>query len=323
MKKLALCSLAVVTVAGLATLASADQQQKWDKDHSAPPVQTRGLLDCTDAIDAGCGFTYTGTNSFGVNNVQSYNCHGFTESGPELVFTLPLSGTTNVTIDMVTDGGDLDLQLLAACDENQCIAYSAGIDVEQISVDCLPAGTYYIVVDGYNGTEANFDLSITCSTCVEPSGNETCDTADPLACGDVSLATNTSGAANNYDPGSGNSCTGYSASGGDLVWSFCVPNGGGFNFTFAELDYDSSVYVVTDCANLVGTCLDGDDCYPYPCNDILTYTNSSGGDINAYLIVDGFAGETGNGQLSGTLDCCGPNPTETTTWGSVKARFGN
>ncbi|MBK8231661.1 MAG: hypothetical protein IPK72_13995 [Candidatus Eisenbacteria bacterium] len=323
MKKLALCGLAVMAVAASTSSAFANQA-KFDKDNSAPSTPTRGLLDCTDAIAAGCGFTYTGDTSFGVNNATAYNCHPFVEDGPEVVFVFTLGATSNVAIQMVPPADqDLDLHLLASCEEADCIGYSAGTSVENIAADCLPAGTYYIVVDGYAGSAGQFDLSVSCTDCAGPVDNETCDSADPLGCGSISLSTNTNGTTDNYNPGAGNSCTGFSASGGDLVWSVCIPgNGGSVNLTFDEIDYDASIYLVTDCTNLVGTCLDGDDCFPFPCTDVISYTNVGGTDVNAYLIVDGFGGETGNGSLTGSVDCCGPTAVERTTFGGVKAKYG-
>lgn len=322
MKKLALCTLAVVAVAASTSMALASNP-KYDKDNSPAPVGTRGLLDCSNAIDAGCGFTYSGTNGIGVNNVAAYACQPYDESGPELVFALNVGATSNVDIIMDTDGTDLDLFLLASCDENDCIGSSASIDHEEIHMVCLDAGTYYVVVDGYAGNVGNFSLSIGCTTCGGGGNdNETCDTALPLDCGNVALTTDTSGSTDNYNPGAGNSCTGFSASGGDLVWSLCIPDGGSANFVFGEVDYDASVYMVTDCTNLVGTCLDGDDCFPFPCNDLISYTNTSGNNINAYLIIDGFGGETGHGSLTGSLDCCGAVAVEPATFGQVKARFG-
>lgn len=316
MKKLALSTLALLALVGGTSAAFADA--KWDKDNAPQLPQTRATLDCSNAIDAGCGFTYSGSNGSGTDIVTNYACFGFTEDGPEVVFALTLAATSNVDIVMDTSGGDLDLVLLGSCDENDCIAGSASIEHEEIHVKCLPAGTYYVVVDGYAGTIDNFTISMNCTTCSEPAGNETCGSALELGCGDIALTTDTSGSNNDYQLPAGNACTGYSSSGGDLVWTLCIPAGGTMDLTFAENDYDASVYVVTDCANPVGTCLDGDDCYPYPCNDILYYNNTGGTDINAYLIVDGFGGETGHGVLTGTVDCCGGTATRTTTWGGLK-----
>jgi hypothetical protein len=319
MKKLALCSLALlVALAGAS--AAGTLQDKIDKDNSTPPGGPRGLLDCTDAIEAGCDFFYSGDTSFGVNNAANYSCHGFDESGPEIVFVMTLATETQVGITMTPSGCDLDLMLLASCEEGDCIAYSAGVSTENIE-ECLPAGTYYIVVDGYGGAACPFTLDIACQDCPGPIQGETCDSCVDLTCGTVALQTNTDGAINDYDPGAGNACTGFSASGGDVVYCVCIPDGGGVHLQFSEDTYDASIYLVTDCGNLVGTCLDGDDCFPDPCIDYIDYDNTTGGDINAYLIVDGFGGSVGQGTLTGTLDCCGGVPTQETSWGALKSLY--
>jgi hypothetical protein len=321
MKKLALCALALFVAMGAASLTSAATlQDKIDKDNSPPAGGPRGLLDCTDAIEASCDYFYAGDTSFGVNNAENYSCHGFSESGPELVFSLTLGTQSLVSITMAPSGCDLDLQLLSGCDEGLCFAFSAGVSTEFIE-ECLEPGTYYIVVDGYGGAACPFTLDIQCADCAEPVGGETCDTCTDLDCGDVNLVTNTTGANNDYDPLSGNPCTGYSASGGDIVMCLCIPAYGGVHLQFSEDTYDASIYLVTDCGNLVGTCLDGDDCFPNPCVDYIDYDNPGPADVNAYLIVDGFGGSVGQGTLSGTLDCCEPVPTIQHTWGTLKAQY--
>jgi len=317
MKRLALCTVALVVALTSSAMATA----KFDKDNSAAPIPTRGLLDCSNAIDAGCGFNYSGNNGTGVNNVEFYNCQPFTESGPENVFRLTIGSTSNVSVTMSPAGCDLDLFVLASCEEDDCIGSSAGTATELVELDCLAPGTYYVVVDGYSGDVCGYTLNISCTPCTPPPGNEACDTATPLACGAISFSVNTDGTVNNYDPGAGNTCTGYSASGGDLVWSVCIPEGGTIDLAIDEVDYDASTYLITNCANIVGSCLSGSDCFPWPCTNFINYTNPGPGDVNAYLVIDGFAGATGATDVNGTLDCCGSIPTEETTWGSVKARF--
>jgi hypothetical protein len=309
-------------VALLALASTALATDKYDKDNSLPPAETRGTLDCSNAIDAGCGFNYSGNNAGGAVNTEFYNCQPYSESGPENVFRLTLGATTNVTVTMAPQGCDLDLFVLASCDENDCIGSSAGTSTETVVLDCLAAGTYYVVVDGYAGAACGYTLSISCTDCSGPVENENCGSCAPLACGAIDMTVDTRSTNNDYDPGAGNSCTGYSASGGDLVWCVCIPaNGGTIDLSVEEVDYDASVYLVTDCADPVGSCLSGSDCYPWPCFNSIFYTNGSGADINAYLIIDGFGGGAGTTHVTGTLDCCGGTPTEETSWGSVKARF--
>jgi hypothetical protein len=132
---------------------------------------------------------------------------------------------------------------------------------------------------------------------------EQCDGGlDPL-CGSFSLSTVTVGYQNDLNPGPGNGCTGRSASGPDLVFRTRVAPGGSVNLTWTEEDYDGSIYLVTDCGDIEGTCLAGSDCFPFPCDNSLSYTNQSGQFIDAFLVIDGFGGMAGTGLLQGQIDC--------------------
>jgi len=149
--------------------------------------------------------------------------------------------------------------------------------------------------------------------------NDQCAGAIPLA-GAFDFTTDTCDDTNDYDPLAGNSCTGFSAAGLDETYSVCLPPGGTIDLTFDEIDYDASIYLVTDCGNIVGTCVAGDDCFPEPCTDFITYTNTGIDAANYWLIVDGFGtSNCGHGQLTGVTDVCNATAVETATWGAIKA----
>jgi hypothetical protein len=125
----------------------------------------RGELDCADSIEASCDFFTVGSNASGASNVTFYNCApNVWESGPEVVYELTLSQGAEVMIVMTPDGCDLDLFLLASCDENDCLQGSFTVFTEQIT-RCVSAGTYYIVIDGFNGAICPFDITISCTDC--------------------------------------------------------------------------------------------------------------------------------------------------------------
>jgi hypothetical protein len=58
---------------------------------------------------------------------------------------------------------DLDVFLLAAggCETGQCLGSTTGDDAAASNV---PAGTYYVAVDGYNGASGSYNLSLTCTS---------------------------------------------------------------------------------------------------------------------------------------------------------------
>lgn len=125
-----------------------------------------GYLDCTDVVPLPCGEVYQGTNANGNDDVSLYTCGNVLNvenNGPEIVhaFTLTQSGT--VVIDLTGLSANLELFLLSSCDRGACMAFSqnAGTANEQI-VRTLSAGTYYVVVDGYNGAISDYNLTVSC-----------------------------------------------------------------------------------------------------------------------------------------------------------------
>ena len=126
-------------------------------------VMTPGVLNCAGATvitcDAG-GVTLTDqTNAGGGDNVDEYCCVPWDESGPEHVYTIsvPNNGSLSISLSDIV-GGDVDILLLSACNPMLCVA---GGDVS-ISVIGLTGGTYYIVVDGFEGATATYSISVTC-----------------------------------------------------------------------------------------------------------------------------------------------------------------
>ena len=130
------------------------------KKPTEPVPGSKQLLDCTSALEVFCGDVVSGTTIGGPMNVDVYSCTGWTESGPEAVYYITLPGPANwdLTAAISNLGADLDIFVLGSCDESDCLAYG---DVTATANDLAP-GTYYIVVDGYNGAESDFTLEVTC-----------------------------------------------------------------------------------------------------------------------------------------------------------------
>ncbi|MBU0509516.1 PPC domain-containing protein [bacterium] len=131
-----------------------------DTSDVCPPYVPE-TLNCTGATLVNCGsVTLTGqTNSGGNSNVRSYCCTPWDEDGPEKVYTIivPNNGNLSVALSNIT-GGDVDVFVLNACDPAACL----GAGDESVDLTGLSYGTYYIVVDGFNGGVATYDISVTC-----------------------------------------------------------------------------------------------------------------------------------------------------------------
>ena len=94
------------------------------KEHYPPSDVTRGLLDCANAIPIACGEQVSGDNTGMPNNVDTYSCVGWEESGGEVVYELVLDPPNRhiIEADISPEGCDLDVFILASCDESDCIA---------------------------------------------------------------------------------------------------------------------------------------------------------------------------------------------------------
>ena len=130
-----------------------------------------GYLDCSETVPLDCGVPYSGTNLYGNDDVSLYTCgnvYNVENNGPEIVHSFTITEGGPVTISLTGLSANLELFLLATCDRSACLQYSqnSGTNDEEITRN-LPPGTYYVVVDGYNGAISDYTLTVDC--------NETCN----------------------------------------------------------------------------------------------------------------------------------------------------
>jgi len=134
---------------------------------------------CNNPITAYCGYTYTGNNGAGGNNFNTYYYNGQyinNESGPEMIYQITLTSAGPLTISLSGLSGDLDLFLLSSCNSNAVVAVSGhgGSQGEAIILGNVPAGTYKIVIDGWNYTISNYSLTVSCNGIIPISNDEPC-----------------------------------------------------------------------------------------------------------------------------------------------------
>jgi len=126
-----------------------------------------GYLDCSESISLQCGVPFNHTNINGNDDVSLYGCDGniynVENNGPEVVhtFVTTTTGWVNITLSNLQD--NLELFLLRSCDRGGCVDFSQnpGNASEQITAYLQP-GTYYVVVDGYNGAVSPYRLLVDC-----------------------------------------------------------------------------------------------------------------------------------------------------------------
>ena len=120
-------------------------------------------LDCNNAALVSIGRTIQGNTTNSRNNVSTYNNDPWWQlTGPEVVHKLEWTGGS-VSIKLSNKSVALDLILLRSCNNNDFIASGGGNSGtrESTITQNLDAGTYYIVVDGWQLAKGTYDLLVT------------------------------------------------------------------------------------------------------------------------------------------------------------------
>jgi MYXO-CTERM domain-containing protein len=131
-------------------------------------------LDCTNGefgtLEIRCGETRIGyTDRTRIYNTSDYGCHQeCLNYGPELVYRLDTTGLGSVILEAILAqvtpaDADLDLFILGSCDARDGVAMSKTSSYPERAVSApLDEGIYYIAVDGYGWSAAQFRLSVDC-----------------------------------------------------------------------------------------------------------------------------------------------------------------
>lgn len=179
-------------------------------------------------------------------------------------------------------------------------------------------GTYYLGIIAYDAAAVGtYQAFISCTAAPPAPANDQCAGAYDLPCGPVNLSGTTAGALNDYNPGAAG-CTGYSAAGLDLVYKVTASAGQILTLTYTSTA-DASIYLISNCADPVGSCIAGADATVSGQPENLSYTFSTAGVY--YLILDSYGtGTYGTWTLTGTNEC-GVVGTSRTTWGKLKSFY--
>lgn len=114
------------------------------------------------------------------------------------------------------------------------------------------------------------------------------------------------------------SCTGFSHTGKDLVWVVDLPALHDFAATMTTTGgWDDTLFLVSDCADPAGSCLDGDNALPD--GSTVTYSNGTASVQRVYLVASGYA--QGAGQFTVTGAITPQTAVTSSSWGHVKASY--
>ena len=134
---------------------------------------------CDNATPITCGQTINGNTNTGTNNIDGDYCGTLSDhSGNELVYAITVDAGTVLELNIAQMTAQLNLFLLTEiCDVGICLAQGQntnGFD-QNLKVEILQTGTYYIVVDGASGVTSAFELVTICHTL--------CSNTIPISCG--------------------------------------------------------------------------------------------------------------------------------------------
>jgi hypothetical protein len=301
-------------VAASAFAGSLVSVTKSDKP-GGPGEPNKATLDCTGAIEVTLNNTYYGDNTNAPNNVSTYACSSWPETGGEVVYHLYLPSLAMWHADITPSGCDLDIAVLDACDEgvDHCL-----IVVDSGVITNIPVqGDFYFVVDGYNGARCAYSLTFTQDPLPVPVNF--CQYVMPLACQDQNLAGDTTGGQNLLTTQM-SGCTGYSEQGRENYYAITLYPGGNFAASVGFAAGDAAIYVLDSCVEPFNCLVGADDTF-YGEPEMLSYTNSTTNIQTVYLVIDSY-GTGSYGPYSGTFTCTpGTVITEQATWGATKVIY--
>lgn len=116
----------------------------------APPLPDR----CEQASPVVAGATATGNTTGYANDVEITGCTSFFPDGPDAIYTITVAAGQTINARVQPVEWDASIYIAATCSfAPACLAgsdLSAGFDAETASVTVGAAGTYFIIVDGWD-----------------------------------------------------------------------------------------------------------------------------------------------------------------------------
>ena len=275
---------------------------------------------CAPAFSLSCAGSDTWDTTLigSTDQIDSYSCSPWQESGREYTYSFVAPTASDVTFSLSGMLSDLDVFVLssdAGCDSSGCLTHGD----TSATLTTVAGATYYVVVDGYQGAEGPFSIGVTCGACgdgnVDPGEacddgniadgdgcsatceieNTVCEPAFTLGCGDTdSWNTTFTGSTDGADS---YSCSTFDASGREYTYSFTSDVTGQVSVALSNLAVDLDIYVVGD---------QGGGCDPGNClgfgEDNITFDAVAG--ETYFIVVDGYQGAEGSYSIA--LDC--PEP---------------
>lgn len=310
-----LCAIALAGVAHaagkVAPEATATPVAPFDFGYPGFSTLSGGNDSCETAITITCGnIDLSGNTGNATNDYSPADtvCTGYLAQGRDVVYKMDVVAGDSLWVDYTTvyDGS---IYMVTDCSDiaGTCVvgrdSALAGFP-EKIRYKFTVPGTYYLILDGFGvGTSGAWTLTgqLVCGSTPLPP-NDRCATAFPVFCGPISLSGTTEFALNDYAfPDAGSSCTGQLAGGRDVVYTMNVVAGDSIWVDYTSTT-DGSVYIISDCNNVAGTCVAGEDALGPGGTEQLRYKFAFSGIY--YLIFDSRdTNSFGDWTATGGLEC--------------------
>lgn len=258
---------------------------------------------CTAAPPLRLGNRPERTLTTGKRNDYSPNvttCTGASASGEDRAYAVSLRAGDQLRATLTPDAPwDAALYLVSACSNvgASCVGGSdvRGAGAETIAPVVEQAGTYYLIVDGFSGSDGRGTLTATVAR------GDTC--RDPYvvpSTGGTFRGTTVGYGADLGATVAAGSCTTFAQVGSDAVYRVTVGPGQTLDASVAA-SWDVALYLVSSCTASATTCRVGSD-RGEP--ESLTYRNAGATPETLFLVVDSWrvgAAYTGAYTLSVTL----------------------
>ena len=299
-------------------LATAGDERPADIGFDAPRVG----FDCARAettltLTIGNADTLQNDTTGAVSELPGYSCFGWDESGPEQIYELEVTEQLVLYAGLSDLQSDLDLFLLDACDTDACIAYA---NTEFATL--VAAGTYYLVVDGYQGAAGPYTVVISGHDQGVPEA--ICDTSSDLAAIPIDWprspwSTDTLFGRPNLIQAY--SCNPILRTGGELWYAVALPSEWQLdaNVTNIPSGLDPCLWLFDGCGPSP-VCLDFVDVGGAGEDESLSWSNDGAETVTVYLAIDSWRPpET---IFDGVVTLTAPLvPLEQTSWSDLRRLY--
>lgn len=231
-------------------------------------------------------------------------------SGRDVVYSYTLTQSQNVTITVApTTAGYFPAFYVkkTGCGVTQAsneVACEAAMFSGPVSTTLVnqPAGTYWVWVDGLNGTSGDFQFAVNLTPATVPPGNDTCAAPQTLAIGTI-VSGDTTNSADNFSttssPAYGSACTTnhpYPFTGRDLVYQFTATSTSHTVTVTPAVNFDPALLLLQPSCS-ASSCLVASDNIGGGVAETLVLTTMPGQVY--YLVVDAW--DSSKPMTSGTF----------------------